>query len=160
MVEQPAPTGPEGPTALRWQDVAARLAAARNYWLATVGPDGAPHAVPVWGAVVGDALHLYTQRSTNKAHHVAANPRVAVHLESAEDVLVVHGELEDLGLPARNPAVVAALDAKYTDPDDAAYLPSHDPAYDVIFRLRPARALAWRLADFDNTQARWSAAAR
>ncbi|MHB1929382.1 MAG: pyridoxamine 5'-phosphate oxidase family protein, partial [Acidimicrobiales bacterium] len=89
MVEQPAPSGPQAPARLRWEDVAARLAAARNYWLATVDAGGAPHTVPVWGAVVGDALHLYTERRTAKAHHVAANPRVAVHLESAEDVLVV-----------------------------------------------------------------------
>ncbi len=29
-------------------EVAARLVAARNYWLCTTTPSGAPHAAPVW----------------------------------------------------------------------------------------------------------------
>jgi hypothetical protein len=41
---------------LSWPDVAARLAAARNYWLCTTTPSGAPHAAPVWGVVTGHTL--------------------------------------------------------------------------------------------------------
>jgi hypothetical protein len=33
---------------LSWPEVAARLAAARNYWLCTTTPSGAPHAAPVY----------------------------------------------------------------------------------------------------------------
>jgi hypothetical protein len=39
--------------ALSWPEVAARLAAARNYWLCTTTLSGAPHAAPVWGVVTG-----------------------------------------------------------------------------------------------------------
>ena len=35
-----------------WPEVAARLAAARSYWLCTTMPSGSPHACPVWGVVV------------------------------------------------------------------------------------------------------------
>src|SRR5579884_2390097 len=41
------PEGDEG--VLPWSHVVARLAEARNYWVATVGANGRPHAVPVWG---------------------------------------------------------------------------------------------------------------
>ncbi|MDA8061469.1 MAG: pyridoxamine 5'-phosphate oxidase family protein, partial [Actinomycetota bacterium] len=136
-------------------DLVARLGAARNYWLTTVDAAGAPHAVPVWGVVVGDRLHLYASRSSQKAHHVSRDPRVALHLESAEDVVIVDGHLEDLGRPAEHPGVMAALDAKY--PDDADYLPSHDSYYDALYRLEPSRARTWALADFDGSQRRWSA---
>jgi len=33
---------------LGWEWVTQKLDSARNYWIATSGPDGAPHAMPVW----------------------------------------------------------------------------------------------------------------
>jgi Pyridoxamine 5'-phosphate oxidase len=113
---------------MTWAQVAGRLAAARNYWLVTTSPSGAPHAAPVWGVVTGDLLHaLYRERSTVKARNLAADPRAVVHLESGDDVLIVRGVAEDLGEPSRHPAVVAALAAKYTRPAAQQYLPSADP---------------------------------
>src|SRR5689334_13188037 len=133
---------------LTWTDVAARLASSRSYWLVTVSSSGAPHAAPVWGVVVDDALFVYSERSTVKARNVAADARVVVHLEDAEDVMIVHGELEDVGHPAATVGVIEALAAKYADPEDAQYLPSEDPDFDVLYRLQPHRAMTWRLDDY------------
>jgi pyridoxamine 5'-phosphate oxidase-like protein len=138
-----------------WPEVAARLTAARNYWLGTTSPSGAPHAAPVWGVVVGQTLYLYSERSTVKARNIAADPRVIVHLESGDDVLIVRGTAEDLGRPAGLPEVVSALAAKYTAPGDGQYLPHADPAFDVLYAIRPRSAMAWRLADYDGSQRRW-----
>ena len=88
---------------LSWPEVAARLAAARNYWLSTTTPSGAPHAAPVWGVVTGGTLYLYSERSTVKARNLAADPRVVVHLESGDDVVIVRGTAEDAGSPAEIP---------------------------------------------------------
>ncbi|HEY2522097.1 MAG TPA: pyridoxamine 5'-phosphate oxidase family protein [Streptosporangiaceae bacterium] len=137
--------------------MAARLAPARNYWLGTTLPSGAPHAAPVWGVVTGGTLHLYTERSTVKARNLAADPRLIVHLESGDDVLIVRGTAEDLGPPARVPAVVAALAGKYTSPHDRPYLPDADPSFDVVYAVRPRSALAWRMDDYDASQRRWAA---
>jgi Pyridoxamine 5'-phosphate oxidase len=144
------------PRTCEWAEVADRLRSARSYWMTTSSPTGAPHAAPVWGVVIGSDLHLYSERRTARARHVAADPRVVVHLESAEDVVIVHGSLEDVGSPGGNPGVVAALDAKYPDPADAPYLPSADPDFDVVWVLRPQRALMWRLPQFEESQARWT----
>lgn len=138
-----------------WAEVAGRLAAARSYWLGTSDPGGAPHAVPVWGAVVDDALYFFSERRTAKARYIAANPQVVVHLESAEDVVIVHGRLEDLGVPQDDRDVMAALAAKYPAPEDAQYLPDEDAGFDVLWVLRPERAMIWRLDDYDASQARW-----
>jgi hypothetical protein len=140
---------------LGWSFVAGRLASARSYWLHTTGPDGAPHAVPVWGAVLDGVLHLYSERSTAKARNLARDPRVVVHLPDPEDCLIIHGILEDLGHPRDVPAVVAALDEAYPAADDRAFLPSSDPSFDVVWALRPLRALSWRLADWDASHAVW-----
>jgi hypothetical protein len=144
-------------TALTWPAIAHRLAAARNYWLHSTSLDGSPHAVPVWGAVHDDRLHLYSERSTVKAANVARDPRVAIHLPEAEDVLIVHGRLADLGSPQGHPAVLAALDDAYPDPADRIYLPSADASFDVLWVLEPARARSWRLADWEASQASWRA---
>src|SRR5215470_7569398 len=141
---------------MTWTEVADRLAEARTYWLGSTTASGAPHAAPVWGVVTGETLYLYSERSTVKARNLAVDPRVVIHLESGEDVLIVHGAAEDLGPPAEVPSVVAALSAKYTRPEDRQYLPDADPAFDVVYALRPRSAMAWRLADYDGSQRRWA----
>ena len=113
--------------------------------------------VPVWGAVLRDDLYFFSERRTAKARHISANPQVVVHLESAENVVIVNGYLEDLGLPQEHVAVLSALEAKYSSADDARYLPSADPDFDVLWRLRPLRAMLWRLDEYDGSQARWHA---
>jgi PPOX class probable F420-dependent enzyme len=141
---------------MTWAEVAGRLSKARTYWLGTTTPSGAPHAAPVWGAVTGQTLYLYSERSTVKARNLAIDPRVVIHLESGENVLIVHGAAEDLGPPAEVPSVVAALAAKYTRPEDRQYLPDADPAFDVVYAVRPRSAIAWRLDDYADSQRRWS----
>lgn len=141
--------------ALSWAEVAARLAPARSYWLGTTSPGGEPHAAPVWGVVTGGTLYLYTERRTRKARNLAADPRLVVHLESGEDVVIVHGTADDLGHPAQVPEVVAALTAKYSRPADRQYLPDADPSFDVVYAVRPRSALLWLLADYEASQRRW-----
>ncbi len=119
-------------------------------------PSGAPHAAPVWGVVPGGTLYLYSERHTVKARNLAADPRVVVHLESGDEVVIVRGTAEDLGLPAQVPEVVAALAAKYTGDGDQRYLPDADPDFDVLYALRPQSAMTWRLADYDGSQRRWT----
>ena len=109
-------------------------------------PSGAPHAAPVWGVVTGQVLYLYSERRTVKARNLAADPRVVVHLESGEDVLIVRGTAKDLGTPAQVPDVVAALSTKYTGEDDRQYLPDADPDFDVVYAISPQSAMMWRLA--------------
>jgi hypothetical protein len=129
--------------------VAARLAAARTYWLCTT-------TAPVWGVVTGRILYLYSERRTVKARSLAADPRMVVHLESGEDVVIVRGTAQDLGNPAQVPEVVAALSAKYTGQDDRKYLPDADPAFDVVYAISPQSAMMWRLADYEASQRRWA----
>jgi hypothetical protein len=148
---------PEPDNTISWPEVAARLAVARNYWLSTTMPTGAPHAVPVWGVVIGHTLYLYGERRTRKARNLAADPRLVVHLESGDDVVIVRGTAEDLGTPVQVPHVVRALAAKYTSQADQQYLPDTDPDFDVVYAIRPQSALMWRLSDYEASQRRWSA---
>ncbi|MBI1379324.1 MAG: pyridoxamine 5'-phosphate oxidase [Frankiales bacterium] len=139
---------------LGWDEVAARFAAAANWWVATSGPAG-PHAVPVWGVVVDDVLHFYGDPNAVRSQNLAADPRVALHLESGSDVLLVHGEAVALGPAGGVDAVNAAYAAKYAAPDDAQYLPDA-PLNDasLLYGVRPERALAWSLGGEDSMRMR------
>ena len=106
--------------------------------------------------MIGDVLYLYSERRTRKARNLAADPRIVVHLESGDDVVIVHGTAEDLGTPAQLPAVVAALAAKYASPADRPYLPDADPDFDVVYAVRPQSAMMWRLPDYEASQRRWT----
>jgi Pyridoxamine 5'-phosphate oxidase len=79
----------------------------------TTGPAGTPNATPVWGVVVDEVVYHYTESRTLKARNLASDSRVMVHLESASDVLIVHGRLTNLGRPGDHPEVVRAFEQKY-----------------------------------------------
>lgn len=142
---------------LVWAEVAQRLAAAHYWWVATAGPTG-PHAVPVWGVVVDGVPWFYGDPSAVRSRDLATDPRCVVHLESAEDVLIVRGTAEPAGDPSGWPDVVAAYRGAYTAPDEVAFLPD-DPSMAgvVLYRVAPGSALAWDLDDFLGSQRRWHA---
>jgi hypothetical protein len=146
--------------ALRWSEVAARLSSARYYWLHTTNPSGAPDASPVWGVVGDEVLYVYTGRSTVKGRNIAQDPRVVIHLESAANVVIVHGRLVDLGHPMEHPRLLRAFADKYDAPDEMPFLPSSDPAFDVLYAVAAERALVWSLPDTEASTRRWTAGSR
>jgi hypothetical protein len=151
-------SGVDASGTLDWADAADRLSRERTLWLATVSALGAPHVAPVWAAVSGGTVFMFTSRASAKARNISVNPQVAIHCESGEDVLIVRGHLVDAGAPAAVPVAVAAFADKYRMPGDADYLPGIDPSVDVIYSLTPASALSWVLSEFEGSQRRWFAA--
>jgi|SRR5450432_82739 nitroimidazol reductase NimA-like FMN-containing flavoprotein (pyridoxamine 5'-phosphate oxidase superfamily) len=145
------------PEPMAWSEVAALLAPARNYWLATVDSGGAPHAVPVWSATVDDVVYLFGERRAKRFRNLEANPAVVLHLESGDEVCIVRGTAIDVGGPSDNSGVVAAFAAKYADPNDEQWLPDVDPTVDIVARLVPSTAMAWSSTDFEGSQRRWRA---
>lgn len=49
--------------------------------VATVGPDGAPHVVPLWFVWMEDAIYVSTRRPSRTWSNVWADPRVALTLD-------------------------------------------------------------------------------
>lgn len=81
----------EGSGLLPWSWAQARLIASRNYWLATVRPDGRPHAMPVWVIWHDGMLWFRTSKPSRKARNLASNPRCMVTTEDALNPVVVEG---------------------------------------------------------------------
>ncbi len=60
----------------------------------TVNGAGAPAPVPVWFLLDGDSFLVYSRPDTPKLRNIAANPRVALHLNDdgrGGDVITVSG---------------------------------------------------------------------
>ena len=97
---------------LPWSHATDRLAAARNYWLATTRPDGRPHVAPVWGVWLDGALYFATGQGTRKGRNLARNPRCVVTLSGGGLDLVIEGSAARLTDEARLRRVAAVYAAK------------------------------------------------
>ena len=134
---------------LSWSYVCDRMASSRNYWVATTRPDGRPHSMPVWGIWLDETFCFATDLGSQKARNLAVSPKVVVHLESADEVVLIEGDAEvilDQGLLKR---FIDAYDAKYQ------IRPSAGDGSTRIYRLRPRVAFAWLEQDFPGTATRW-----
>lgn len=138
----------DGP--LAWGHAEERLEGSRNYWISTTRPDGRPHAAPVWGVWVGGALYFGTGRRSVKGRNLARSPELVVHPESADDLVILEGEVEEV----RDPASFDAIDAAYRAKYGMGVLEAGDDGA-VWYVVRPRVAHAWLESDFPNTATRW-----
>jgi PPOX class probable F420-dependent enzyme len=136
---------------LTWGEVSARMERSRSYWICTVRPDGRPHAMPVWGVWVDEALWFSTGDESVKARNLAANPAVVVHLESGDEAVIFEGTAERVAEPDR------ALFERVAEVYDTKY--DHRPEYpgpgEAWYAQRATKAFAWHERDYPRTATRW-----
>lgn len=135
---------------LPWSRVVERMTKAEHYWVCTVAPDGRPHATPVDGLWMDEALYFGGDPTTRRQRNLAANPAVVVHLEDAMDVVILHGTARELR------DVDRALAERLADASRKKYgwAPKPDDyGKGGTWVLRPRMALAWKKFPKDVT--RW-----
>jgi uncharacterized pyridoxamine 5'-phosphate oxidase family protein len=129
-----------------WEDVVERIAAARNYWLATTSDSGRPHLRPVDGVFVDGALCFGGAPETRWVQHLQARPEVSMSLPDDDQAVILEGTAElvsDPDLPlsvALAPANIAKYPQYFQGDEPAAFLP--------FWCLRPTRVYAWSLTGF------------
>ncbi len=136
---------------LAWDWVNDRLIKARSYWIASTRPDGTAHVAPVWGVWLDGALHFSSDSQSRKARNLAHNPRVALHLESGDEVVILEGRV----VTVTDSSVLARVGTDYA----AKY--GLNPVEDVMpgavfYALVPTMGLSWAEADFPKTATRWT----
>ncbi|MBN1221081.1 MAG: pyridoxamine 5'-phosphate oxidase family protein [Anaerolineae bacterium] len=138
---------------LPWNHVCQRMENARNYWIGTVSAKGQPHATPVWGVWLDETLYFDGSPQTRRGRNLAANPRVAVHLESGNDVVILKGEARQIVKPDRALAIrlAEAYAAKYAV---LGYEPTPD-TWDNggLYMVQPYVIFAW--TSFPKDATRW-----
>ncbi|MCW2914372.1 MAG: pyridoxamine 5-phosphate oxidase-related FMN-binding protein [Actinomycetia bacterium] len=137
---------------LPWSWALERIAAARNFWVATVTPEGGPHAMPVWAVWDDDALWFSTSVRSRKARNLAHDPRVVITTEDALDPVVIEGRAEVITDSAAIARFLGLSNAKYNVDYQLDFL---DPAVNATIVVRPERAFGLLQSDFSGSPTRW-----
>jgi PPOX class probable F420-dependent enzyme len=72
-------------------EVTALLGSSRKVQLATINPDGLPHLVTMFYALIGGRIAFWTYRTSQKARNLARDPRLACLVEDGEDYFELRG---------------------------------------------------------------------
>jgi PPOX class probable F420-dependent enzyme len=132
---------------LPWAWAQERLENTRNYFVASMRPDGRPHVMPVWALWQGGFLWFSTARTSTKARNLYANPRVTVTVERGDEAVILEG------------TAVVAEDHDVLRPVWDAYKAKYD--WDIggesMFRVTPNVAFAFieSAEQFATAATRW-----
>ena len=128
----------------------ARLESEQVAWLATIGRDGFPHAVPIWFLWRDGRAIILSEPTSVKVRNLRENNRVLLHLEAGDDgeqVLVMRGTAEISPEPA----------LAWLDRIGEEYFAKHDEwmrrlgqdmqimaeRYSVVIEVTPLNLIAW-----------------
>jgi len=134
---------------LAWSHVTDRMTQAMHYWICTVGSDGRPHVTPVDGLWLDDKLYFSGSAQTRRNRNLATNPAVSIHLDSSDDVVILHGDAR-----LQTPDHAMALKLTKGSAEKYGYGPSPEDYEKLgIYIFHPRLGFAWK--QFPNDVTRW-----
>ena len=77
--------------AMTEQEVADMLAGSRKVQVATINPDGTPHLVTMYYAMLDGRITFWTYRASQKARNLARDPRLTCLVESGNEYFDLRG---------------------------------------------------------------------
>jgi PPOX class probable F420-dependent enzyme len=118
--------------------------------LATLQPDGAPLAMPMWFLHDPSGLTMISVDGLQKVKNLRRDPRVCVVAESVganKEIsgVIVQGRVEFLDDTPERRALVEKLLAKYHPRLEKLWNGRSMPPNRVLFRIVPAKARSWGL---------------
>jgi len=128
------------------------IANARTLQVASIGPDGRPHLVPMWFGIDDDGLIVFTTYGTSqKVRNLERDPRITVLMETGDTYNELRGvSIDGRAEVVRDPSVTrdtgARVGAKYrgspfpTSVDRSVPAP---PTKRVTIRVHPERTRSW-----------------
>lgn len=135
------------------EEVRAFLAEERVANVATMGPGGRPHLVPVWYVPEGTALTTWTYGSSQKVANLRRLPQATVLVEAGDsyeelrgvslecDVEIVEDDTERIA------GIGAAITRRYTGSEEVAVAASQFVRVQAVKRvglvLRPTGTVSW-----------------
>jgi PPOX class probable F420-dependent enzyme len=143
----------EGTGLLSWDWAEQRLSGSHNYWLASAGPDGEPHLMPVWAVWITGELWFSCANDSRKTRNLRVNGRCSLATDNAAEPVVVQGVAEVVADVAELRKLLDAENAKYGTNYSMDML---DPAANTCFRVRPTKVIGLDTADFTGSPTRWT----
>lgn len=132
---------------LTWDWVDERVQTSLRYWICSIRPDCVPHVRPLWGVYLDETLYFDGRYQSRWFRNLSANPIVTVHLEDANDAVILEGRVEITEGIELAQRIADAYAIKYPP-----YAPDPDPGG---FALHIHQVYAWRGGDVENTATRW-----
>ena len=145
------------------EEVAGLLAACRKVQLATISPDGYPHLVTMYYALVDGKIAFWTYRTSQKARNLARDPRITCLVETGNAYFDLRGvqiqgtvqtvtepdAVQQIGLAvakvmgstATGPSAEPADRAGEGGPSGGGYLPTASKRYGYL--VEPVRVISW-----------------
>jgi PPOX class probable F420-dependent enzyme len=120
--------------------------------VATVGPHGRPHLVPLWYVPDGEELIGWTYAKSQKAKNLERDPRATLQIEDGIEYQELRGAMLECDVDLeREPTKVAeygrALFTRYGPGDElapeAAEMVEKQAEKRVGLRFRPTRIVSW-----------------
>lgn len=134
---------------LPWSHVTERMAHALHYWICSVGSDSRPHVTPVDGLWLDDKLYFSGSAQTRRNRNLAANPAVSIHLDSSDDVVILHGDAR-----LQTPDHAMAFKLTKGSAEKYGYGPSPEDYEKMgIYIFHPRLVFAWK--QFPRDVTRW-----
>jgi general stress protein 26 len=130
-----------------WDFVSEQMSQSRHYWISTVFPDGRPHVVPVWGIWFENRLHFEGSLQTAWGKNLLNNPQIAVHLPSADKVVMIEGTAHMIQDDEIDDEMWNLLDSTFR----TKYQVEKGSPYIYV---KPQRVLAWDGEEL-TTMTRW-----
>jgi PPOX class probable F420-dependent enzyme len=132
------------------QEVTDLLEHSRKVQLATIGPDGMPHLVSMYYAMVDGQITFWTYRASQKARNLARDPRVTCLVETGEAYfdlrgVQVQGNARCIEDPAEVRAIGRRIAAAMGDVPEQAlddYV-EHAARKRVGYAVEPTRVITW-----------------
>ena len=136
-----------------WPWALERLEKSHNYWISSTRPDGRPHLMLVWGIWWQDAFWFSTGPRTRKAKNIAADPRVVIGTEKADEAVILEGTVEEIKDRAVWKQLVEVYNRKYGG--DVG--PLLESSGGCVFRVAPQLAFGQdeHAENFMDSLTRW-----
>jgi len=135
-------------------ELQAFLAEQKIVSVATVGPNGRPHLVPLWYVVEGTELRGWTYAKSQKAKNLERDPHATLQVEDGVDYAELRGVMFECDVEVeRDPEKVAgygiALFARYGPgpdgevPDEVRQMVLKQAQKRIGLRFVPTRTVSW-----------------
>ena len=130
------------------EELAAFLAEQSIVTVATTGPGGRPHLMPLWYVVEGDELCGWTYAKSQKARNLERDPRATLQVEDGVQYDQLRGAMLECDVAIeRDPDHVAqygmALFAKYAPGADLTEMIRAQAPKRIGLRFTPTRIVSW-----------------
>jgi PPOX class probable F420-dependent enzyme len=115
------------------------IARSRTATMATIGPDGLPHLVAMWFAVVGDAIWFETKGRSQKVVNLRRDPRMTVLIEDGLTYDTLRGvSLEGRAVISEDPDEIWAVGVSVWERYNGPYSEEVKPLVEFMLNKRVA----------------------